>query len=110
MSPISTEALWTTIVLLGIGTFAVRFSFLGFANQRQLPPWALRALRYVPTSVLPALIAPMVVWPDATGGEPDLPRALAALAALVIGAAFRNVLAAIGAGLFVLYVALATLA
>ena len=103
MSALTGEVLWITIALLGVGTFAIRFSFLGFAGERPLPAWALRALRYVPTSVLPALVAPMVLWPDATGGAADLPRALAALTALVVGAVVRNVLAAIGAGLAVLY-------
>ena len=107
MSTLPPDVLWTTIALLGAGTFAIRFSFLALASERALPAWALRALRYVPTSVLPALVAPMVVWPDATGGAADLPRALAAVTALAVGAVVRNVLAAIGAGLAVLYVLLA---
>ena len=111
MSALTGEVLWITIALLGVGTFAIRFSFLAFAGERPLPAWALRALRYVPTSVLPAASSsvsraaesPMVLWPDATGGAADLLRALAALTALVVGAVVRNVLAAIGAGLAVLY-------
>ena len=83
------------------------FLVLALLDERPLPAWALRALRYVPTSVLPALVAPMVVWPDATGGAADLPRALAAVTALAVGVVVRNVLAAIGAGLAVLYVLLA---
>ena len=101
--------IWLAIALLGIGTFAIRFSFLALANGRPLPDWALRLLRYVPTSVLPALVAPMVVWPQATGGEPDPARAAAAVTALVVGALWRNVLAAIGAGLVVLFAGLAFL-
>jgi branched-subunit amino acid transport protein len=103
MNELSPAVVWVTIALLGIGTFAIRFSFLAFAGARPLPDWALRLLRYVPASVLPALVAPMVVWPEATGGTPDVPRLAAALTALVVGAATRHVLAAIVIGLLVLY-------
>ena len=37
---------WATIVALGIGTFLIRFSFLGIIGDRQLPEWVLRHLRY----------------------------------------------------------------
>ena len=53
------------------------------------------------------LVAPLVVWPQATGGEPDPARLLAALAALAIGAASRSVLGAIAGGMAMLYAALA---
>ena len=55
-------SIWTVIIFLGIGTFLIRFSFLGIIGGRRLPEWALRHLRYVPVAVLPGLIAPMVVW------------------------------------------------
>ena len=80
---------WTVIIFLGIGTFLIRFSFLGIIGGRKLPEWALRHLRYVPVAVLPGLIAPMVAWPQATGGEPDPARLLAAAVALLVGAMLR---------------------
>ena len=107
MSALPAATIWIAIVLLGLGTFAIRFSFLALAGERPLPGWLLRLLRYVPMSVLPALVAPMVVWPEATGGEADLPRLAAAITALVVGARWRNVLGAIVAGLLVLYALLA---
>ena len=58
--------IWLVILGLGAGTFAIRLSFLGLIGDRQLPGWAMRLLRYVPVSVLPALVAPLVVWPAAT--------------------------------------------
>lgn len=106
MNALSDATLWGVIALLGIGTFAIRFSFLAFAGNRPLPEWLLRLLRYVPVSVLPALVAPMVVWPPATGGEPDVPRLVAAVSALAVGAITRHVLAGIAAGLGMLYVLL----
>ena len=97
---------WTVIAFLGAGTFLIRFSFLGLMSGRTFPDWAMRLLRYVPVAVLPALVAPLVVWPAATGGEPDPARMGAALAALAIGAATRNVLGAIIGGLGALYLLL----
>ena len=56
------------ILLLGLGTYLIRFSFIGLVGDRQLPPSAMRMLRYVPVAVMPGLVAPLVVWPQATGG------------------------------------------
>ncbi len=96
-------SIWITIIALGIGTFLIRFSFLGLLGGKDLPDWLTRHLRYVPVAVLPGLVAPLVVWPAATGGEADLARSLAALAALAIGAWTRSVLGAIFGGMAVLY-------
>ena len=73
---------WTIIVLMGLGTYLIRFSFLGLIGARKLPDWVLRHLRYTPVAVLPGLVAPLVVWPEATGGNPDLARFVAAVATL----------------------------
>ncbi|MEO0913297.1 MAG: AzlD domain-containing protein [Pseudomonadota bacterium] len=101
--------IWSVIVLLGIGTYLIRFSFLGLIGDRPLPPFVLRLLRYVPVAVMPGLIAPMIVWPEATGGAPDAPRLMAAFAALVVGGVTRSLLGAIFAGMGTLYLAQALL-
>lgn len=95
--------IWTVIVGLGIGTFLVRFSFLGLVGDRALPAWLLRLLRYTPVAVLPGLVAPLVLWPQATGGEPDAARLLAAAATVGVGLATRNTLLAIVGGAATLY-------
>nr|WP_241239922.1 AzlD domain-containing protein [Silicimonas algicola] len=69
---------------MGIGTYLIRFSFLGLIGNRQMPEWVLRHLRYTPVAVLPGLVAPLVVWPDATGGSPDPARMAAALITLAV--------------------------
>lgn len=99
----SDAEVWIVILSLAVGTFLIRFSFLGLVGNRPLPAWALRHLRYAPVAVIPGLVAPLVLWPPATGGDPDLPRLLAALATLVVGLWLKNVLAAIAAGALVLY-------
>ncbi|MBZ4021207.1 hypothetical protein CKO11_01850 [Rhodobacter sp. TJ_12] len=96
-------AIWLIILALGVGTFFLRYSFLGLIGDRPLPEWALRYLRYTAVAVLPGLVAPLVLWPDATGGQPDPARLAAAAATVGVGLATRNTLAAIIGGLATLY-------
>lgn len=98
--------IWVVMIAVGSGTYLIRYSFLGLVGDRPLPGWLLRALRYVPVAVMPALVAPLVVWPAATGGQTDPARLLASLAALAVGAAMRSVLGAVFGGMAVLYLAL----
>lgn len=98
--------IWIVILGLGVGTFLIRFSFLGLIGDRALPGWALRLLRYVPVAVMPGLVAPLVVWPAATGGETDPARMIASAVALAVGAATRSLLGAIFGGMAALYLAL----
>ncbi|HKK36760.1 MAG TPA: AzlD domain-containing protein [Paracoccaceae bacterium] len=96
--------LWAIILVLAAGTYLIRLSFLAFAGAAaRLPEWTLRLLRYVPVTVLPALVAPMVVWPKATEGETDPVRLAAALAALGVGALTRSLFWAIAAGFAALF-------
>ncbi|SLN20905.1 Branched-chain amino acid transport protein (AzlD) [Roseovarius litorisediminis] len=99
-------ALWTVIVLLGLGSFALRFIFLGLVGNHPLPPWLLRHLRYTAVAVLPGLVAPLVLWPAETGGTPDISRLLAAFVTLAVGLASRSVLPAILCGGATLYAGL----
>ena len=101
--------IWAIIVLLGLGTFLIRFSFLGLVGDRRLPPIVLRLLRYTPVAVIPGLVAPLVLWPAATGGQMDPARITAAVVTVAVGLWTRNVLAAIVAGAATLFAALALL-
>ncbi|TKW66465.1 MAG: AzlD domain-containing protein [Paracoccus denitrificans] len=98
MSHYSTIEIWAIIILVGAGTFFMRYSFLGAIGNRPMPDWVLRVLRYTPVAVLPALAAPLVVWPAATEGQTDPARLLAAIATVLVGVFSRNALAAILAG------------
>lgn len=95
--------LWTVIIALGLGTYLIRFSFIGIVGGRPLPDWLLRHLRYVAVAVMPGLIAPLVVWPAASGGETDPARMVAALVAFGIGIGFNSVLGAVFGGMAGLY-------
>ncbi|WP_022703183.1 AzlD domain-containing protein [Pseudorhodobacter ferrugineus] len=82
---IDTGTFWLVTIALGIGTYLIRFSFLGLLGGRQLPDWLLVHLRYVGVAVLPALVTPMILWPAATAGQFDPLRMTAALIALLAG-------------------------
>ena len=102
----STAEIWAIILGLGLGTFALRFSFLGLVGGRALPKFVLRLLRYTPVAVIPGLVAPLVLWPAATGGALDAPRLLAAMATLLVAGLFRRVFLSILVGAAVLYLGL----
>ena len=94
----SDATIWLVIGVLGIGTYLIRWSFLGAVGDRPVPGWAQRVLRYTAVSVLPALVAPLVMWPQATAGQPDPVRLSAAAATLAVGLMTRSTLWAILAG------------
>ena len=94
--------LWIVIFGLGLGSFGLRFVFLGLIGDRPLPEWVLRHLRYTAVSVIPALITPLVVWPAATGGQPDPLRLIAAALALTMAVVTKNLYAALGTGVAVM--------
>lgn len=100
---IDKTTLWIVIIGLGLGSFLLRFAFTGFVGDRPMPAWLLRHLRYTAVAVLPALVAPQVIWPAATGGVPDPARMAAAAVTLTVGLMTKNVLAAMLAGGVTLY-------
>lgn len=102
----SSATIWFVIVGLAVATYLIRFSFLGLLDGDKMPLWLERHLKFVGVAVMPGIAAPAVLWPDATGGEPDLARLLAAAAALGIGIWRRSVLASVLAGLITLYAGL----
>ena len=88
----SAASIWLIIAVMGIGTYLIRFSFLGLIGNRQMPDWVLRHLRYTPVAVLPGLVAPLVFWPEATGGETEPARLIAALVTLAVAWRQKNML------------------
>lgn len=103
---IETWEIWGMILGLGLGSFLLRFSFTGLIGSRALPPWVLRHLRYTAVAILPGLVAPLVLWPAATGGNMDAPRLIAAAVTLLTGVLTRSILAAIATGAGALYLAM----
>jgi branched-subunit amino acid transport protein len=79
---------WTTIVLSGIGTFAMRASFLAVAHRMVVvPPGVQRLLRQIPPAALASIVVPALVRHD---GQIDLFDARFAAGILAAAVAWRT--------------------
>jgi len=89
-----------TIILIGIGTFLFRFSFIYLYGRFELPNWIRRAMRYVPPAVLSALIFPAIVIKDEIIWiSPQNPRLIAGIVAIIIAWKTKKLLLTIGVGM-----------
>jgi branched-subunit amino acid transport protein len=82
---------WVAVVLAGIGTFAMRASFLVFAHRlADVPPLVQRLLRQIPPAALAAIVIPALVRPH---DHLDLwqPRLYAGLLAAAVAWRTRNI-------------------
>lgn len=98
------DDVWLAIVVAGVGTYALRSSFLVVADRLvDLPPLVRRVLRQIPAAVLAALVLPALVRPE---GAIDLfqPRLLAGVVAAAVSWRTRSVTATLVVGLAVLVV------
>src|SRR5947209_1404644 len=96
----SRELLWGTIIIVGLLTFGIRLSFIVFMGRIQVAPLAQRALRFVPISVLSALIAPALFFPNgAFDVSLNNSRLLAGILAIVVAWRTKNVLLTILSGM-----------
>lgn len=102
----STSDVWFIIAIMGIGTFLIRFSFLGLIGDRSMPPFVLRLLRFTPVAVLPAMIAPLALFPDATGGTPEPVRLVSIVVVTLVGWWRRSALWGLTAGAVAFYAGL----
>lgn len=97
-------ALWGMFLAVGVGTFLMRLSFVELYGRWRMPELLNRALRYVPASVLAALVLPAVVYPNGHGefvlGNPQIPAAI--LAALIAWKT-RNTVLTLAAGMGALW-------
>lgn len=97
---------WLIVVVIGVGTYLLRFSFIGALGTRPMPIWAQRPLKYVAPAVLAALVLPAVFLVD---GAPDVtplgnPRFTAAVAAGLVAWRLKNVAAVIVVGMTFLWI------
>jgi branched-subunit amino acid transport protein len=83
-----------------MGTFALRISFIYLFGKVEMPEWLRRALRFVPASVLAALVLPALTYPN---GTLDLSlgniRLLAGIGGALVAWRTKNVLWTIVAGM-----------
>ena len=85
--------LWLTMIAVGVLTYLQRLSFIGAAGERPVSAGFRRALRFVPVSVLTALVVSDLLVVEgrlllSAGNE----RLLAGLVALVLAWRTRSML------------------
>ncbi|HSN19924.1 MAG TPA: AzlD domain-containing protein [Usitatibacter sp.] len=95
---------WIAIAGVALSTFLLRASFMLFVDPHRFPHWFRQALKFVPPSVLAAIVAPGLLM---AGGALDLsPSNLRLAAGLVAMAAtfhLRNTFAAVATGMATLW-------
>lgn len=92
--------LWLTLLCAGLLTLMIRLSFILFFGKRAIPPLLLRAFRFVPVTVLSALILPDMLLTKGTIaiGLSNF-RLLAGGIALIVAWRTKNVLLTLLAGM-----------
>ncbi len=97
--------IWLLFIALALGTFALRFSFIYLFGKVDMPNWLRRALRFVPASVLAALVFPALTYPN---GALDLSlgnlRLLAGIGGALAAWRTKNVLWTIVVGMALFWV------
>jgi len=95
--------IWLAMVLGGLLTFGMRFSFIYLFGRFEVPETIQRALRFVPPAVLSAIVFPELLIHS---GNLDLSfgntRLLAGIVAIVVAFFTKNTLLTILAGMIAL--------
>lgn len=86
---------------MAIITFAVRYTLFAVGHRVRFSPLVAQALSYVPVAVLTAIVVPVMLMPDGEGIQLSLDNdyLVGGVAAIVIAARWRNLLATIAGGI-----------
>ena len=95
---------WIVISIIGVGTMLMRGSFILTADRFKLSDKFSSILRFIPASILAALVAPSFVYHEGMvdplqGKE----RLIAGLLALIVAAKTKNIFLTIFTGMGSLY-------
>ena len=97
--------IWLVMIVIGLFTFATRFSFMALLERIKLPRNFQRALRFVPIAVLSAIIAPELGYSNSQlAVSLTNPRLLAGLVATLVAFKTKSVIWTISAGMAVFWV------
>ena len=97
--------IWLVMLLGGLLTFGIRFSFIYLFGKFHIPETMRRALHYVPPAVLSAIVFPELLLPN---GTLDFSlanyRLLAGLIAMLVAWWTKNTLVTILVGMIALFI------
>jgi branched-subunit amino acid transport protein len=96
--------IWLVMLIGGLITFLIRFSFIYLFGKFHIPETVRKALHYVPPAVLSAIVFPELFLYDGTLNlSLENYRLLAGLAAVLVAWFSRNTLVTILAGMVALF-------
>ena len=102
--------IWLIMIGLAIGTFLIRLSFIQLLGQREMPPLLARSLRFIPASILSALVVPQILTRNnALQISFANPQLLAGIVAGLVAWRTRNVVLTVVSGMVVLWLLQAVL-
>lgn len=97
--------IWMIMLALGAGTFLIRYSLIGLMGKIHIPPRIERAFRFIPASMLSALVISQLASYARSSVSPlTNPYYLAALVACGVAWKTRNTLLTVFMGMIVLWV------
>ena len=92
------------MICAGAVTLGIRASFIVLPANAKVPGWLLEGLKYVAAAVLPAIIAPDVLFRDAPPGEwLNVYRIIAAAVATAFALRTRSVFGTLAVGMAALW-------
>lgn len=106
MTDYNQNVVWVIFILIGVGTFIIRLSFIALMSKvDEVPEGVRKTLRFVPAAVLTAIIVPALLTADneiliSFGNE----RLLAGIIAAFVAWKTENVIATIGIGMVSVWV------
>ena len=103
----SAWAWWIVIFVVGALNYLSRLSFIALFAHVEMPPFVARALRFVPTTMLTAIVVPAVVFsaPGTLAFSYTNPKLVAALVAVLIAWRTKSATATMGGGMIALWIA-----
>ena len=82
---------WIVVIGLAVGTFLIRFSFIGLFADRDMPAWLERSLKLMVPAIFAAIVfSALVMVGGEVAGFAHWPRYAAAAIALVGALRFRR--------------------
>ncbi len=95
---------WLTVIFAGLITLGIRASFILLPPDARIPAWLLDSLKYVAAAVLPALVAPDVLFRDAPPSEIfNFYRIVAAAIATAYALKTKDIFGTLAVGLVALW-------
>jgi branched-subunit amino acid transport protein len=100
---------WLAVLGLAVGTFAIRYSFIGLFADREMPEWLTHGLKLIVPAIFAAIVAGGIfIASGQFAGWAAWPRYVAAALALLVAIRTRgNIMLTVITGMASLHVILA---